>query len=1078
MSDPTVVAYPVGGLDETTDDAFVPPNAMRVCDNVVFPDPMTASKRSGYEPFATTLAYARALATDGRNLLVVDGVNAWSVYGTPPGDGLYPRGRVSPCMVARTLFASSNITRNTSSPDTPIVPRGSIGYDPVTGYSVRAWCNGLAVSAQIYDEATGAFVTAPVMLNAAAGALSDDSVDNPRVCIVGSVAFVLYADVNATTHIQYCAIDLTNIAGGWTGQAPLANSVWDAFATQWDAETLDGTALVALLTCVDTNGSVNLATYTPSGTTLTWVHGATAEAVAGHNYNACALRGNATDGIGLTYVYTTGAGPFGSVQRWSAYTTGLASVQAPTTIRSWSWVAGVAVMQPAQAYAVGVERITGQGSGNTGQWMTTLCVWFVVAEDLGGGKTDFRVVYAHYWNVRTFVNSALLLSYGPLLSHQQVTKPRALRVAGGTRIYQVLEYATAARRPLDFIVQDANGIPNGLQTTLLCELTYDPAQSAYSAPLPCATSAVQSAGDLPAASFDLLVGPGSTLLTIGTEVDQSKKTSLSSVTYDFAHPGLWLTTRLADWMFLAGGMPMIYDGSQLCEQGFLTPPAAPLVIVAATAGGVTTNATCQYLVVEVQQDDSGNIHRSAPSNIKTVDASAGSGASQINVYLLPRRVTLRQTISRTLGEIAANPIRLQIYRNTATTQDVFYLVAEIQNDPTELGVITFLDTTSDATLSSRTEVYTTGGAVEGDAPPSLSTLCVHADRIMGIGEDGRTMWFTTAYVRGECPRFSTAFTIDWPVGPLTATWSLEQRLHAATADRIYYLLGEGPSDNGVGVDWTTPQLWTADLGVVDARGVAAFERGVVLSTQRGLYLEGRDGSYTWLSKCRRTLAAYPVVTSITPLGADGAVRITLKASDTLGAAGTTLHWDYRHEKWATHSLLAPAGFDSSALVGGRWYGLLVANASGTPTGTLQRESASSHLDAGATWVTVTLTWGWHVPGEAMLGWGEVANATLLARRQTPHGIAIAWARDYASANDPNARSWSDAQITAFAAAGPEQLRASLQTPTCEAVSVTVTDAAPTTGTVGAGTGATIVALQVRTTPKRGEFLSLPKDAQQ
>lgn len=1095
MTDPALQSFPVGGLDETNDDVYGPATSMRVCQNVVFPDGMSAAKRAGLRSGATLIS-GRRFIRHGDQTLMVDGHDAWTLYGPSASAAFYARGQVSPCMASRSLFAGSTRAAGSGTdPDFPVVPRGSIGYDLVTGYSVRAWSDGFVLAVQVFDETSKSFVTPVISLNDTAGTKTDGPIDNPRVCIIGSVAFVIYFDHNNATTLWYQAIDLTNIAGGFSAAATMALLTTSATMV-WDAETLTGVPRVAVIVCDTGAGTVTQANFTASGTTLSFGGAAAVDAPASSpTFNACALRANSTDGVAMTYVYTTGASSVKiSTQKWAVYGLTNLAIQAAVVNRTWTYDVTAVTMQPQTPYACGVERITGVGSGGTAQWITTLTTLYQVG-NVPISNIAQAFVFQFSWNVRTTANTgggSFNAPYGPQLSYQAVTKPRAITVAGVARIYNVIEFATKFRAPGGQIVEDSTGIPNGLQTAILCEIPYDRNQSIYVAPLACAVTAVQSAGDLPPASLDLVAIGASTLFAIGTEVDQAKKTSLSAVTYDFASSSLWQAVRLADWTWIAGGLPMIFDGSQLCEAGFITPPPTPIAVVStAGTGSVTSNPKCQYLVVEVQQDGGGNIHRSAPSDIITIDASAGGGADQIDVYVYPRRMTYRQSISATSGDIGPNPVRIQLYRNTSTTPTIFNLLAEILNDTTNLGVIHYDDTVPDAQLIAKPLLPTAGGAVESDGPPNLSALSVHADRVVGIAEDGRTMWFTTAWTPGECPRFSLPFTIPWPEGPITATWSLEQRLSAATASRIYYLIGEGPTDTGAGVDWSTPILWQQTLGVSDARGVALYDGGAILATNKGLYVNGRDGSFTWLQKPRKTALAYPAVTSILPLNSDGVVRIACNASApvTVGPVtftpGVVLHWDYRHDRWSTHVSAPvggyPLGADDQIEVSAGYSKLNAVAVAGVVGAQVSYETPGASLDGlGSTWVPMTLAWGWVSTGSVMQGWGETSDVLILGRYSSAHTLTLSVARDFSAAYDAAPAIWDDATLTANAAAmgGVVQVRRNLPSQTGEAISMSLADSEPTTGAFDTGIGVTVQSILLLSTAKRGQFHQLPQGATQ
>jgi hypothetical protein len=399
------------------------------------------------------------------------------------------------------------------------------------------------------------------------------------------------------------------------------------------------------------------------------------------------------------------------------------------------------------------------------------------------------------------------------------------------------------------------------------------------------------------------------------------------------------------------------------------------------------------------------------------------------------------------------------------------LLQTILNDATQ-STISYTDSAADNINAAGPILYTTGGGVPSDGPPNFSSMCVHSDRIFGVSEDGLTTYFTTQFERGECPRFSDAFTMTWPAGPLTAMWSLEQRLHASTGTDIYYIFGDGPNDNGAGSDFTTPSMWQESLGVTDARGVAIFPGGAMLSTSKGLYIEDRSGTFTWQSQVRRTLAANPIVTGITAIDVYGTIRVNAQVADGVDESGVTFHYDYRHGKWSTHLPALPGvsntGMLSSCMAGGTYYALL----STAGSCIVLRESTTTNLDgpsgAGG-WVTSTINTGW-VTASGVQGFYRLHRTMSFGVQSSPCGVSVAVDRDYSPSFDAPLTTWTDEDLSGLTVL---QLQATASPQKVEATSFQVVDYAPTTLPVGTGAGPIWKNLLITLRAKRGLFRQQP-----
>lgn len=1081
MTEPQLLPIPLGtGIDESFDDAFTPPNVARICQNRVFPGNDVAARRKGIVTTGAIFNYGKRLFARGSEVLATDGVNALSVTSDRTV------GRVSPCMVRRHLLASANWNYGTSASHTyaglPLPPLISIAEDPTTKLQVRAWNDGRAVGVKVVDPSDES-VVASAALNNTAGNFKNAPISQPRVVIIASVAFVLYWDQASATKLRYQALDLTNPSGAWTAASDVTGITMSTTAL-WDAApATDGIQELAILVCIGTTPVLYVLGH--STTTLTAAFSGTVETIAGSpTFSACSVLASFTDGVVCTYAYQTSSGGTNTnVLRWAAFDIALVPVQAAVTIKTDTFKPTDEVTGVSNYLALGILR-TNVGTGTTQQYLIACTRYFSV----GLAPAFSQTVGDNPWPLPCYfgivirkVTPGPLNSYGPLVGFQGMSKPFALTVNGAFTGYMLAQSTDGLRVTNATTGASAVALTNASPTLVLLNLLTDQASDTTGFQLPCAVLAPGFAGDALPGNADVAIrtdGLGATVP--GWEQDAAGQTSATALACDWQDPGLWQSISLGDWTWLAGGMPIIYDGSITSEVGFVHPPPKPLAqaILDNTGPYLSKCTTLQYIAIYVWQDDNGNVHRSAPSQPSdALDCTIGGamGASSLRVTVVPMRCTLR-TNGNSTSDIGIHPVRIEIYRNSTATPGIWQLAIVAVSDPNNIGVIVVTDDQVAEPLTTQ-ELYTTGGVVESGACPNLTGLAVHGTRVVGVAEDGATTYFTTALTRAECPRFNNTFTITWPEGPLTACWSLEQRLHAATKDSAYFIIGDGPTDTNVGVDWTTPQRWQYDLGVIDPRGVCLFQGGVMLNTRKGLYLQGRDGSMVWFGqRIQRTYAANPVVTSISSLTDDGAIRIFLQPSDGQSQSGVTIHFDYRNNKIAKHvySHNTNTGMVSSVIADGAIY-MLEANLNVSVTHT----EDAGYLDGGSQWVSAPVQTGWVNVGGVMQGGGEGVLGLAMARKQGRAGIQVHSARDFGASNDVNVPTLTDTQVEALPALPIVQLRASVGTQTCESVSFTVEDTAPTSpGNYGTGQGLDLIALLVRSMPKRGEYKELANGADQ
>lgn len=265
-------------------------------------------------------------------------------------------------------------------------------------------------------------------------------------------------------------------------------------------------------------------------------------------------------------------------------------------------------------------------------------------------------------------------------------------------------------------------------------------------------------------------------------------------------------------------------------------------------------------------------------------------------------------------------------------------------------------------------------------------------------------------------------------------------MHAATDSKIFSLFGSGPSDTNTGSDFSPVQPWQGDVGVVDPRAIATFTGGTIFNSKRGLMVEGRDGSYTWIgNQVQRTQTANPVVTAIVPLTSEGVIRITCKVADVQSIGGMTIHWDHRRQRMSTHYPTSTGWFKSGAEGGIEVNGVyfVLYNRSGAVA--IMKEVSSTSLDD-ATWVPLEITTGWAHPG-GMQGWSRIDRVIVDSDQSSAHGLTIQIARDYSQTFDSATGTWTSTDLAGLTT---ERVLFHPATQACASFSFAIADSQPST----------------------------------
>jgi hypothetical protein len=253
-------------------------------------------------------------------------------------------------------------------------------------------------------------------------------------------------------------------------------------------------------------------------------------------------------------------------------------------------------------------------------------------------------------------------------------------------------------------------------------------------------------------------------------------------------------------------------------------------LTASAAGGaLTATGTYQYVAVYESTDETGTVHRSAPSLPKSVVIAAGQGTANVTVRtILDRR------------QNAAAPSRITLYR-TASNGTIYYRLTAV--GPTAAlsfndlaSTVTFADTEADSTLTDNEILYTQGGGQLANYPmPPGPAVELHDTRIWAGADDG-SVWFSKTLLAYEAAAFHPAMSIDTRgLGQPIAMVSAETAMVLFWREQIGYVYGQGPNDAGQGNGYTPVQLITGNtLGTSNPRSVVRTPVGIMFEASVGI----------------------------------------------------------------------------------------------------------------------------------------------------------------------------------------------------------------------------------------------------
>ncbi len=521
--------------------------------------------------------------------------------------------------------------------------------------------------------------------------------------------------------------------------------------------------------------------------------------------------------------------------------------------------------------------------------------------------------------------------------------------------------------------------------------------------------------------------------------------------FDMASTNRWMPAEMGHSLSISGGVPSTFDGRIVAEQAFLQFPNVTYVIGAGAAGIDLGAGAYQYKFCYAFRDAKGQTHRSAPSTAYSVTILA----NQVVAFTAIPCCTLTTRVDH--ENLFAPEISIEVYRTTVGLSSPFYYVGSVTNVVSSFST-TYTDDTIDLSLLTRRTIYTDGGELDNVCPPSASIAIAHKNRVWLAGcDDPKVVWFSKALLDGEGLGFheDLTFRVD-DGGAITALASMDDKLVVFKADRIFYLVGEGPNAAGDLSDLSSPQRLASDVGCIDARSVVLTPMGLMFQSRAGIYLltRGMEVQYIGLD-VEDALAANATITSAVLVAPQCHVRFTCNSSST---TGITLVFDYKSKAWLQHKMWNDTPtYDAQRVSACIWSNTYVSLGS---NGRPYIESTTSCLDASTSYVPMSLEFA-PLSSAGTQGYQSVSHVLANLDRSTAHTMTVSFAFDGESYSESYA--YIDATLSALAR---EQLVVHPKRMKHQSLKVKLADSYAS-GTVGTGRGYSCASLAFSVVPKQG-----------
>lgn len=285
-------------------------------------------------------------------------------------------------------------------------------------------------------------------------------------------------------------------------------------------------------------------------------------------------------------------------------------------------------------------------------------------------------------------------------------------------------------------------------------------------------------------------------------------------------------THFGGATLIAGAVPKSLAGGEVHPVGFPYGDGPQVETITVGAGGSLADGDYSVQAIWSWTDDSGKVHRSAPSERHVVTVAGGGGTASLSVTVSPAHFNERET----------GRVRTEVYVSDVdpTASDVAHYFVDFfeydkDDEPQSITV--------NSVLTTGQVLYSSGGVLTSQVPNAQGGLATVGSRCWTC--DGQFLYASRLgdeAADNEAPSWHVDDTLRVRVpvtsGPVIALARLDDKLVALSETGVWVTLGEGPDDLGQGPAFREPTKVT-DLGAASQRSVATTPAGVVFQASHG-----------------------------------------------------------------------------------------------------------------------------------------------------------------------------------------------------------------------------------------------------
>lgn len=355
---------------------------------------------------------------------------------------------------------------------------------------------------------------------------------------------------------------------------------------------------------------------------------------------------------------------------------------------------------------------------------------------------------------------------------------------------------------------------------------------------------------------------------------------------------------LGNYLHIAGGLPLVYDGGSLFEIGFAERPSI-ISITQATSGFLTLLAKYSLQSVWEAVDGRGSVHRSAPSLVRE-ETLTGANDELVVVKSSPHSLRRHPDVA---GDAGAS-IRGVLARTVARGENLHLDDFDVVDVGDQFAVpLTVNARNADATLRTRGTIYITSQRpIASVAPAPCRYLWPGRERLINGGLPLEELWQQSML---QVPAEPVCYAPLGRIGfsgrvesAIRGVASFEETALAWTRQAIYEIPGAGPAINGQG-EFQAARRIPSPTGLDDWRSLVESPLGIFFKGDGDkLLLLTRSREVIWRGVgelVRDTLEAFPVVTAAVQLRRQHCVVFACQNAG--GTDGVLLIYDLRRGVW-------------------------------------------------------------------------------------------------------------------------------------------------------------------------------------